>query len=192
MNILPLCCILYIRLCILQDWCVFQFPRLHICWLLWLTWCYLKTCMFIHLEYAESHRRSGLIDCYPLVPVAVRTLHDSDCPSKWLCRFRKMIMLKLCHYILLLYIYFCLSVVSNIMIYHHAMVSISVLLSSWQFCCISGYCAGYNCHTADVEDMDQELFVSGVFLFVWGFFYFKHTDSDPCLYSGSFYQNPTL
>lgn len=44
------------------------------------------------------------------------------------------------------------------MIYHHAIVSISVLSVSWQFCCISGYCAP--CRAADVEDMDQELFVS--------------------------------
>lgn len=116
--------------------------------------------MFVCPEWVIL-QKSGLNWLYPLFHVTVRTTHDSDCPSKWLCHFREMMVLKLCHYVLFIYM-FCLSQHS----YQYCDLScygVSVLSVSWQFCFISDYCAPY--HTADVGNTDRELFVFFSFSF---------------------------
>lgn len=51
-------------------------------------------------------QKSSLNWLYSLLYITIRTIHYSGCPSKWLCHFRKMTVLKLCHYVLFIYMCF--------------------------------------------------------------------------------------
>lgn len=105
-------------------------------------------------------QKSSLNWLYPLFHVTelhmIQIVLPSDCATleKWQC---SSYVIMFCSSICAI----CLSIVTNIVIYHHAMVSVSVLSISWRFFFISDFCVPY--HTADVENMDQEVFVS-VFL----------------------------